>query len=353
MRAAVLQGSKITVETLPDPRPGPGQLLVAPILTGVCGSDLHHRARAIALEAATPKSQRGQLPRFVPGHEFSASVVEIGADADTGLRPGDRIAALPFTHGAGGFEVIGLSPLHSGGLATLCLIDAERSFHVPDSVPSNLAALTEPLAVGLHAANLANRGSGPNLVIGCGPVGLAVIIALARQGRGPIIAADFSARRREAAGAVGADIVLDPAEESSFARWEEVGFSPSPPSPLLPRAFAGLPPGVNIFECVGAPGLIDQVIKSAPRHSHVIVVGVCAHEDKLTPREAILSELTLDFSFAYRPEEFAAALAGIAEDPDRAETLVTSTLALDQTQAAFERLADRPEEIKVLVDPNL
>lgn len=353
MRAAVLQGSKITVETLPDPRPGPGQLLVAPLLTGICGSDLHHRARAIDLEAATPVDQHDRLPKFVPGHEFSATLVEIGPHANTASRPGDRVTALPFTHGAGGFEVIGLSPLHSGGLATLCLVDAERCFQVPDGVPSSLAALTEPLAVGLHAANLANRAPGPNLVIGCGPVGLAVIIALARQGRGPIIAADFSARRREAAGAVGADIVLDPGEESPFARWEEVGFTPSPPSPLLDRAFKGLPPGVNIFECVGAPGLIDQVVKAAPRHSHVIVVGVCAHEDKLTPREAILSELTLDFSFAYRPEEFAAALDAIAQHPARAEILVTSTLPLDQTRAAFERLADRPEEIKVLIDPNL
>jgi threonine dehydrogenase-like Zn-dependent dehydrogenase len=353
MRAAVLQGSKITVETLEDPRPGPGQILVAPIVTGICGSDLHHRARVIDLERGTPAEQHDQLPKFVPGHEFSATVVELGSGADTDLRPGERLAALPFTHGPSGFEVIGLSPLHSGGLATLCLVDAERSFRLPDAVPSTLAALTEPLAVGLHAANLANRARGPNLVIGCGPVGLAVIIALARQGRGPIIAADFSARRREAAGAVGADIVLDPGEDSPFAHWQEVGFAPSPPSPLLPRAFAGLPPGVNIFECVGAPGLIDTVIKSVPRHSHVIVVGVCAHEDKLTPREAILSELTLDFSFAYRPEEFAAALAGIAEDPARAETLVTSTLGLDQTRAAFDRLVDRPEEIKVFIDPNL
>ena len=356
MRAAVLQGSKITVETLPDPSPGPGQVLVSPILTGICGSDLHYRSRAIDAEAATDADQRHQLPRIVPGHEFSATVVALGPDTDTssnpGLRPGDRIAALPFTHGHDGFEVIGLSPLRSGGLATLSVVDATRTFLIPDGVSSDLAALAEPLAVGLHAANLANRAAGPNVVIGCGPVGLAVILALTRQGRGPIIAADFSARRRQAAATIGADIVIDPAEDSPFGHWSDIGFSPNPPSPLLERAFKGLPVGVNIFECVGAPGLIDQVVKSAPRHSHVIIVGVCAHQDKLTPREAILGELTLDFSFAYRPEEFVAALASIAEDPSGASTLVTNKLPLAQTGAAFDRLANRPEEIKILIDPH-
>ncbi len=352
MRAAVLQGSRITVETLPDPSPGPGRILVSPILTGICGSDLHHRARAINLEASTSASLHGTLPKIVPGHEFSATIVDLGPNAGYDLRPGDRVAALPFTHGEGGFEVIGLSPLHSGGLATLCLVDAERAYKIPDAVPDDLAALTEPLAVGLHAANLANRVMGPNVVIGCGPVGLAVILALKRQGRGPVIAADFSDRRRDAAALVGADIVVDAAEDSPFTHWTEIGFTPGPPSPLLGRAFSGLPAGANIFECVGAPGLIDWVVKSAPRHSNIVVVGVCAHQDKLTPREAILSELTLDFSFAYRPEEFSAALDAIAADPDRVRTLVTASLPLAETRSAFDRLANRPEEIKILIDPH-
>jgi 2-desacetyl-2-hydroxyethyl bacteriochlorophyllide A dehydrogenase len=353
VRAAVLQGSKISIETLSDPSPGFGQLLVSPIFTGICGSDLHFRSRAIATEMDTPVDQRHLLPRIVPGHEFSATVEEIGPATSTDLRPGDRIAGLPFTPCAAGFEVIGLSPSRSGGLATLCLVDAERAFRVPDEIPSELAALTEPLAVGIHAAHLANRNAGPNLVVGCGPVGLAVIAALGRQGKRPIIAADFSARRRAAAELLGCDIVLDPAEESPFERWDDLGFTASSPSPLLDRSFSGLPPGANIFDCVGAPGLIDSIIKSAPRHSHVIVVGVCAHEDKLTPREAIVNELTLEFSFAYRPEEFAEALSSIAADHARARALVTSTLSLDQTLPAFERLARQPDEIKILINPRL
>ena len=150
----------------------------------------------------------------------------------------------------------------------------------------------------------------------------------------------------------GADIVLDPAAESAFTQWEALGFDPQPSSPLLDRSFRGLPPGANIFDCVGVPGLLDQIVKNAPQHSHVITVGVCAHEDKLTPREAIVTELTLEFSFAYRPEEFEASLAAIARDPDRVRPLVTSRLGLEETEAAFDRLAADPQEIKVLIDPH-
>jgi 2-desacetyl-2-hydroxyethyl bacteriochlorophyllide A dehydrogenase len=346
MRAAVLQGSAIAINTMPDPAPGPGQILVAPLFNGICGSDLHWRERAMADPAG--------IPAIVPGHEFSAEFVAAGQGVETAFRPGDRLTALPFTHSAhapNGFEVVGLSPSYSGGLASLCCVNADRAYPIPDEVPSDLAALTEPLAVGLHAANLATRNNGPNVVIGCGPVGLAVILALHRQGKRPILAADFSADRREAAAALGADIVLDPAEASPFSRWPDLGFSALPSSPLLEREFRGLPPGTNIFDCVGTPGLLDHIVKNAPQHSHVITVGVCAHEDKLTPREAIVTELTLEFSFAYRPEEFAAALESIAAEPEKAARFITSRLPLAETEAAFDRLASAPREIKVLIDP--
>ena len=219
-------------------------------------------------------------------------------------------------------------------------------------MPDDLAALTEPLSVGLHAAGLASRHKGPNVVIGCGPVGLAVILTLSLQGRGPILAADFSPERRAAAATLGADIVIDPSTDSAFTHWDMLAFTPHTMSPLLAREFRGLPPGANIFECTGAPGLIDQVVKGAPPHSHIIVAGVCPHEEKLTPLDGILRELTLEFSFAYRPEEFAAALKLIETHPDKAARLITSRQPLARTEAAFDSLAKNPSEIKILIDPN-
>ena len=352
MRAAVLHGPSFRIETLPDPSPGPGQLLVRPLYNGICGSDLSLRKQMAAAFEATPPEARGQIPGIIPGHEFSAEVVGIAPGTDTALKPGDRITGLPFTHDHTGPATIGLSPVHGGGLATLSCIDAVRSFRIPDAIPDDLAALTEPLAVGLHAANLASRNKGPNMVIGCGPVGLAVILSLKLAGRGPILAADFSAERRATAAALGADIVLDPATDSPYARWADLGHTPLPMSPLLPRDFHGLPPGLNIFEATGAPGVLDQIVKAAPPHAHIVVVGVCPHEEKLTPLEGILRELTLEFSFAYRPEEFAAALSLIGAHPDAAARLITSRQPLASTEAAFDSLAKNPHEIKILIDPN-
>lgn len=349
MRAATFQGKAFTVRDMPDPSPAAGQLLVRPIFTGICGSDLSLRKQLSALADTLPPEH---LPIIIPGHEFSAEIIGIAPGTDTRLKAGDLITGLPFTHTHEGPQTIGISPGHGGGLATLTCMDAVRSFRIPEGVPADLAALTEPLSVGLHAANLAARNAGPNVVIGCGPVGLAVILALSLAGRGPILAADFSPERRKAAAALGADIVIDPAADSAFTHWDDLGLTPHPMSPLLAREFRGLPPGANIFECTGAPGLIDQVIKGAPPHSHIIVAGVCPHEEKLTPLDGILRELTLEFSFAYRPEEFAAALKTIEAHPAKAARLITSRQPLANTEAAFDSLAKNPSEIKILIDPN-
>lgn len=349
MRAIVLQGKSLTLRTVADPSPSAGQLLVRPIFTGICGSDLSARKQMATLAESLPEDQ---LPQIIPGHEFSAEIVGIAPGTETRLKPGDIITGLPFTHTHEGPQTIGLSPGHGGGLAELTCIDAVRSFRVPDGVPHDLAALAEPLSVGLHAANLASRNRGPNVVIGCGPVGLAVILALKLQGWGPILAADFSEQRRSAAASLGADILVDPASGSAFQHWDDLGLIPYPMSPLLEREFRGLPPGANIFECTGAQGMIDQIVKGAPPHSHIIIAGVCPHEEKITPLDGILRELTLEFSFAYRPEEFAAALAMIEAHPGKAAQLITSRQPLANTEAAFDSLAKNPSEIKILIDPN-
>ncbi|MBV1885875.1 MAG: zinc-binding dehydrogenase [Parvibaculaceae bacterium] len=353
MRAAVIQGSQIRIDTLPDPVPMEGKVLLAPTFTGICGSDLHLRQAMKDVEAATPEQNREQLPIIVPGHEFSGTFVEAGPQSTTTFRPGDRLTAIPFTHGHLGepFATIGLSPVHNGGLADYCLVDEDRVFSIPDEVSNELAALAEPLAVGLHAVNLAKRNLGPNIVIGCGPVGLSVILSLKAQGRGPILAADFSPERRAVAALLGADIVVDPSQDSPYEHWEDLQFNPSPASPLLAREFSGHPPGSNIFECVGVPGVIEQVINNVPQHSHVIIVGVCSHVDKVTPLAAIIREITLEFSFAYQPGEFAASLEMIKNNQNLVGNMITAKFALSDTAKAFDQLTDNIDQIKVLVEP--
>lgn len=345
MRAAVLHGAEIAIEELADPAPGPGQLLLAPIATGICGSDLH------AVAARRAAGDAGAAPSIVMGHEFCGEVVAAGADVDGAFPVGSRVVPVPFVDSDEGSKTIGLSPDYPGGLASLVAIEQSCLLAVPDGVSSAHAALTEPIAVGLHAANLATRHlDAPVVVIGCGPIGLAVIFALRAAGRGPIIAADLSGARRDAASALGVDVVVDPATASPFDALEGAGFLEDAISPLFAEG-ADAPRGVTVFECVGAPGLINELMTRAPRHSHVVVVGVCPGVDEVTPLLGITKELTVEFSFAYRRSEVARALELIAEYPERIDPLITSRLGLDQTAEAFAQLAAEPEQIKILIEP--
>ena len=195
---------------------------------------------------------------------------------------------------------------------------------VPNGLSTEHAALTEPMAVGLHAVEKARlEPDDVPLVIGCGPVGLAVIAALRLRDARPIVAADFSpapararggARRRRRRRSRGAGPLRE------LARSGACGDDPSQ-APELPPWMPGpaLRPAV-IFECVGVPGVLDQIMASAPRGTRIVVVGVCMERDYIEPMFGINKELNLQFVLGYTPEEFAATLYAHrrGRDPGRA-----------------------------------
>jgi threonine dehydrogenase-like Zn-dependent dehydrogenase len=170
------------------------------------------------------------------------------------------------------------------------------------------------------------------LVVGCGPVGLAVIAALNLKDIRPIVAADFSSKRRELAARMGADIVVDPAAEDPYAR-------------LVPGKRAA------IFECVGVPGLIQQTFEKALRDARIVVVGVCMEPDAIEPMFGIVKELSVQFVLGYTPEEFARSLRLLAEGAVDAPSLITGKVGLDGVKAAFEELGNPERHTKILVEP--
>jgi threonine dehydrogenase-like Zn-dependent dehydrogenase len=207
---------------------------------------------------------------------------------------------------------------------------------VPDGVSTEQAALTEPMAVGLHAVQKARPGpDDAPLVIGCGPVGLAVIAALKLLDVRPIVAADFSSRRREMALAIGADVVVDPAASTPWQRWRETA--------------AGRP--ALVFECVGVPGVLDQLMAAAPRNARIVVVGVCMEADTIFPMLGIVKELNLQFVLGYTQDEFAATLGHIAAGRVVTAPLITGRVGLDGVPGAFEALASPERHAKIMVQP--
>jgi 2-desacetyl-2-hydroxyethyl bacteriochlorophyllide A dehydrogenase len=352
MRAAVIRGGLEGAEVVdvPEPTPGPGQVLVRSRACGLCGSDVHF-AQVVRSGAADAGG-----PGIILGHEFCVEVVEHGPGAGTGtggsgprLAPGTLACGVPYITGPAGPEMVGFSATAPGALAEYLLVDADKLEAVPAGLSPEAASLTEPLAVGRHAADLGAMERGrPAVIVGCGPVGLAVLVALKADGHGPVLVSDPSPVRRAAAERLGADVVVDPGERSPYGSWDELGVGEAVPSPLLAGA-RRVP--VTVFECVGIPGLIQQVLDGVPIGSRVVVVGVCMQPDTILPVTGVLKEVELVFSFAYRPDEISAVLRAVGDGAIDAESLVTGTVGLDGVGDALDALATDPSEIKIVVKP--
>jgi threonine dehydrogenase-like Zn-dependent dehydrogenase len=210
------------------------------------------------------------------------------------------------------------------------------------------------MTVGMHAVEMArlDRNDVP-LVIGCGPVGLGVIAALRLKDARPIVAADFSPRRRQFAEVLGADVVVDPAENSPYESWKDVAVWDNPEeAPPLPPWIPGPPlrPAV-IFECVGVPGVIHQIMTAAPFNTRIVVVGLCMERDHFEPQFGIYKELNVQFVLVYTPDEFAATLRNIADGKIPAERLITDKVGVEGVREAFGELESPEKHAKVIVEP--
>jgi len=337
MKAAIFRGGDIVVDTLPAPVPATGQAVVKVLACGICGSDLHaakHAHRMVEVTRRIAGRIAMDLDRdVVMGHEFCCELIDYGPKTDRKLKAGARVCAMPVMIEADGPKGMGYSNTYVGGYAEQMLLAAPLLLEVPNGLPTAHAALTEPLAVGVHAVEKAMlKGDETPLVVGCGPVGLAVIAALRLKNIRPIVAADFSPKRRELALKMGADVVVDPNREDLYSH-------------LVSDKRAA------IFECVGVPGILQQTFEKAPRDARIVVVGVCMERDMIEPMFGIVKELSLQFVLGYTPEEFARSLRLLAEGEVDAPSLITAKVGLDGVKAAFEELASPEKHTKILVEP--
>jgi len=347
MKAAVMRGGELVVDDISEPRPEAGQLLVKTLACGICGSDLHALAHGdlmveMASEAPMLPDEGMPAPHImdlardvVMGHEFAAEVVELGDNVGN-CAVGDVVVSVPVAFDTGGLHAVGYSNDYPGGYGELMVINDLLALKVPNGLSARRAALTEPMAVGLHAVNKSHvTPSHSAVVLGAGPVGLAVIAALKALGVSSITAADFSPTRRALAVTMGAHEVVDPAAEHALDAWRRLGGK----GPLV------------IFEAVGVPGMIDDAIRTAPRGSQILVVGVCMQPDSVRPFIAINKELNIQFVLGYDPMEFAESLRRIAEGELDIDPLITGSVPIDGVRQAFADLADPDAHAKILVEP--
>ena len=347
MRAAVLRDWELRVDDVPEPTPGPGQVLTKVLACGICGSDLHlvrhgEESRRLSDELNAGQPVDPMAPKMfepgrdmVMGHEFCCEVLDVGPGVGN-LAVGDVVVGMPIAFDGNGVHPLGFWNDYPGGYAEMIVLNEMLAMKVPNGLPPHLAALTEPLAVGVHAVAKSRIAVGDAaLVIGLGPVGLACIAELRMRGIGPIVAADLSPKRRQLAELMGADVVVDPRVTPAIEAWRQIDGR----KPLV------------IFEAVGVPGMIDQAMRMAPKDARILVVGVCMQTDHIHPLVGIGRELSLQFVLGYTPDEFGSALLSIAEGRVDLSSWLTGTVGVDGVPQAFTDLGNPDAHAKILVVP--
>jgi threonine dehydrogenase-like Zn-dependent dehydrogenase len=378
MRAVACTNGELELVERPEPPLGPGQVRLRVLRCGICGSDLHARHgcdqwAALAARLGYDRFARSEQP-IVYGHEFSGELAEHGPGCRHTVPAGALVVALPLLRGRAGVDTIGLSVHAPGAYAEQVVVQESMMMPVPNGLVADVAALTEPMAVALHAVRRGEVGKRQvAIVVGCGPVGLSVILLLKARGVKTVVASDYSQARRALAAACGADVVVDPAAGSPYEAAAGHGHVEDMPSAMellvgtrerlgrlpfgwwhawrLGEALGAGPKHPVVFECVGVPGVIDSIIEGAPLLSRVVVVGVCVGADQITPAMAINKEIDLRFVLGYTPLEFRDTLRMLAEGEVDPRPMVTGSVGLGGVEAAFTALGDPERHAKILIDP--
>ena len=339
MKAIVLRDNALFTEQVADPTPEPGQLLVANRACGVCGSDLHlveHHKRITNAFGSGQDIGNG----LIMGHEFCAEVMETDGD----FKAGQLVTSVPLLIKDGRYaKGIGLTLGIPGGWSEYFALQRDLVLKVPDGLDAVTASFTEPLSVGYHAVAIGEVTTDDvALVVGCGPVGLAVIVSLKQRGI-EVVAADFSAERRKLAELCGADHTCDPQAHSPYQAWVDLatpeGYEPDSLEAMLD--LGPQPKPTVAFECVGRPGILDMIMQNGMKHARIVSVGACMERDSFEPLAACTKEMVLRFSFGYSPEEFQQSLTLIA-DGKVPEAFFDHTIGdLDQHHAIEARVTDK------------
>jgi (R,R)-butanediol dehydrogenase / meso-butanediol dehydrogenase / diacetyl reductase len=333
MKAVTFQGlhTPLKLEDVADPTPQAGELVVKVGRCGICGSDLH----------MTEDAAYGCKHGDILGHEFAGEVVALGKDT-SGPKVGDLVSVIPLKSCGtcehcrkGEVQWCTSFGLQGGGYAEYALTRPNQCVPLPAGLTLADGALIEPLAVALHGVNLSGMRTGDKvLVLGAGPIGLAVAFWARRYGASKVAVQDIVTFQQARAMDMGADaFVVDPADPVGSAE----------------RALGGK--ADVVFECVGLPGLIAQAVDQVRPRGTVLLLGLCTRPDTFNSFAMLSKEVRLVTSAFFTVPEYEASLAALEQGAVQPREMITGTITLSETPDVYEALKRRTEQCKVMIAP--
>ena len=334
MKAPVFKGAgkPLVIETLPDPTPGPGEIVIKVSRCGICGTDLH----------MTDGHAQTYPAGVVIGHEFAGEVVAVGPGV-TRFKTGDVAAALPVV-GCGrcanclAGETMwcdaGLNGI-LGGFGQYAIAHAHAAIKLPATLSVEDGALIEPLAVSLHGVTLAELKPGAKVLVqGAGPIGLGCVFWSKHLGAGRVAITSRSRRSEALAMQMGAAAFVQTSEQLTAD---------------VNAALGGVPDVV--FECVGMPGQLAQAIHLVRPRGTVVLLGNCMVPDTIVPALAMSKQVRIQGSMVYSVAEFETVAEVLNSGRVEPRAMVTDTIGYAELPATFEALRHPTTQCKVLIRP--
>jgi len=318
---------------LPDPVVARGEVLVRVHYAGICGSDLH-------------LFKSGMLPpQAIMGHEVSGTIEALGEGVGE-RKVGDRVIIRPIGCGScpvckeqkenlcPGRRAIGLGQ-NPGGYAEKIAVPWGMTIPVPENVPLDQAALTDPVATALHAIRQARPLQKKSaLVLGAGVIGLSLLLLLKKEGAKPILVSELEERRREMALQLGADGVVQPRDDGALQ--------------VIQSLTGGRGPAAA-FECSGSAGAFEQALRWVAKDGEIILVGLGGEPFCLPPIMAVLKEARIIGSFANTREECRETLRRMARGEFSIASLTRDRIFLKDLPGVFQELLKGSPRNKVIV----
>jgi (R,R)-butanediol dehydrogenase/meso-butanediol dehydrogenase/diacetyl reductase len=337
MRAARFTeiGKPLDIVDVPDPTPGAGELVLRVSGCGVCGSDLH------------VSSERFLPGGAIMGHEF-AGVVEAIGPGTHGWREGEAVCALPIfgcgtclwcmtgdLHHCSAMKGTGFGEVH-GAFAEYVRVSATEAFRLPEDMAPYEGALVEPLAIGLHAIHRGELKTGDNvLIVGAGPIGITTALWAKHAGAREIVVSEPVTHRRDLVEQFGATATIDPSKDEVMPAFERI-------TKTVPDV---------IFECVGMPGLIQEIFAYAPPRCRIVIEGVCMKPDTIVPVLGLMKELSVRFTIYYNRDDYGHTIDMLRAGRIDPRPMITDVISMGELPDAFEALRTPSTQCKVIVRP--